>query len=596
MKTRTTPRNRTSLNLAMITALSIGLASCAYTETKSTETKNNDSANASKPEVRKELPVKQQTAGKTPPIVTPEMLEIHSAEQKRRQKVHYSNNSTLALMSPGVVRQPLRQNDVQNTENYAHFDDQGVMLTTRQPVSTFSIDVDTGSYTNVRRMLRNGQLPPKDAVRPEEFINYFNYQYDLPESLDQPFSVQTEMMPSPWSKDSYLLQIGIQAYDVKQDQRPNANLVFLIDVSGSMNSANKLGLLKKSLSMLTRKMTKNDKVSIVVYAGASGVVLEPTDGNQTLAIEAALSNLKAGGSTNGAAGIQLAYQMAEKSFIKDGINRIMLATDGDFNVGTTNFNSLMELVEQKRKTGIALSTLGFGSGNYNDHLMEQLADQGNGQYNYIDSVFEAKKVLVDEISSSLLTVANDVKIQMEFNPQQVAEYRLIGYENRALKREDFNNDKVDAGEIGAGHTVTALYEIRFTDSSNLASDPLRYQNNDNESDDNNSASSIKNNELGYLKLRYKNPDEDTSRLIKTALLKSELMASSNQPSENIQFAATVAGFAQQLRGGEQLSEFGYAQIIKLAKSSKGKDTRGLRAEFLQLVEMSELLTHASEKH
>jgi len=482
-----------------------------------------------------------------------------------------------------------RESEELDRENYAHIKQNSIHQAVESPVSTFSIDVDTGSYTNVRRILNQGNLPRTDAVRAEEFINYFNYDYETPGDDTTPFAVHSEMMASPWSEGSYLLQLGIKAWEPPHQQRPDANLVFLVDVSGSMNSSDKLGLLKKSLALLTRKLSTKDRISIVVYAGASGLVLEPVAGNQTAKIELALQRLQAGGSTNGAAGIKLAYQMAEQSFIKGGINRILLATDGDFNVGTTNFDALIDLIEEKRKSGIALSTLGFGSGNYNDHLMEQLADKGNGQYSYIDSLLEARKVLVDEMNSSLLTVAGDVKIQLEFNPNVVTEYRLIGYENRTLAREDFNNDKVDAGEIGAGHTVTALYEVRFTDSNNKSVDPLRYKL---ENDTRNAPvyKNEGNTELGFLKLRYKKPGEDKSRLIKKVLQKKQLMTQTKQPSESIKFAASVAAFAQQLGGGKYLGDFGYQQITQLAQESKGKDPRGLRGEFLQLVSLAELLS------
>jgi Ca-activated chloride channel family protein len=337
-------------------------------------------------------------------------------------------------------------------EEYAHLVDNGIKLAAENPVSTFSIDVDTGSYSNVRRMLTHGQIPRQDAVRTEEMVNYFSYDYPVPEDKKTPFSIHTEMTATPWNPDTKLLHVGIKGYDVAKDQLPPSNLVFLVDVSGSMNSADKLGLLKSSLTLLSKQLSHEDRISIAVYAGAAGAVLPPTAGDQTATIQAALDALSAGGSTNGGAGIRLAYNLAEQGFIKNGINRVIIATDGDFNVGTVNFEALKDLVEEKRKTGISLTTLGFGSGNYNDHLMEQLADVGNGNYAYIDTLHEAQKVLVDEISSTLNTIAKDVKIQIEFNPDVVAEYRLIGYENRLLNREDFNNDKIDAGEIGAGHT------------------------------------------------------------------------------------------------------------------------------------------------
>ena len=523
-----------------------------------------------------------------------QLIFKHRAERAQKSK---GLLSTPALAMKYAPPHPLPNSGVAlNRENYKHFDDNGIELVTENPVSTFSIDVDTGSYTNVRRLLNDGALPRKDAVRAEEFINYFAYDFAPPENNQAPFAVHTEMMTSPWNKDSYLLQVGIKAWEPVTEKRPAANLVFLVDVSGSMNSADKLGLLKKSLSMLTRQMSADDRISIVVYAGASGVVLEPTAGNQTSQIEIALERLQAGGSTNGGAGILLAYQLAEKAFIKDGINRILLATDGDFNVGTTNFDSLIGLVEEKRKSGIALSTFGFGSGNYNDHLMEQLADKGNGQYSYIDSLLEAKKVLVDQMNSSLMTVAGDVKIQLEFNPQQVSEYRLIGYENRNLAREDFNNDKVDAGDIGAGHTVTALYEIKFSDSSKLSVDALRYGNKEHLYSNSSSASQsniVAEKELGFLKLRYKEPGSSTSNLIKKVLNKQHLMTSSQKPSNSIRFAASVAAFAQQLRGGKYLNDFNFQQINQLAQTAKGDDVNGLRSEFVQLVSLAELMSQKS---
>ena len=563
------PTQRKKLALAIITAISVaGLAGCHTTD-------NRTSSEVAS--VESEI-MRQQTHQRA-------KKDHFSKMEKKRLEISQYASSPL-VMSDAVMAMPT---EIVDSENYAHFEENDISLVAEEPVSTFSIDVDTGAYTNVRRILNQGQLPRHDAVRAEEFINYFNYDFAPPANDETPFAVHSEMMKSPWGEDSYLLQLGIKAWEPALQQRPDANLVFLMDVSGSMNSDDKLGLLKKSLALLTRQLSANDRISMVVYAGASGIVLEPTPGNQTAQIELALQRLQAGGSTNGAAGIKLAYQLAEQSFIKDGINRILLATDGDFNVGTTNFDALIDLIEEKRKSGIALSTLGFGSGNYNDHLMEQLADHGNGQYNYIDTLLEARKVLVDEMNSSLLTVAGDVKIQLEFNPQVVSEYRLIGYENRVLAREDFNNDKVDAGEIGAGHTVTALYEIRFSDSHNLSVDPLRYDAQDNSTADTNS------NELGFLKLRYKNPGESKSNLIKSVLDKKQLLSTIEQPTDSIKFAASVAGFAQQLKGGKYLNDFGYKQITQLAQSSKGKDLRGLRSEFIQLVSLAEMLSQSSPK-
>ncbi|MEM7208100.1 MAG: VWA domain-containing protein [Pseudomonadota bacterium] len=463
----------------------------------------------------------------------------------------------------------------EDRENYHAFDDNPLKRASEEPVSTFSIDVDTGSYANVRRFLNQGQWPRTDAVRTEELINYFDYQYAASDSLDTPFSLTTEVAPSPWNSATHLLHIGVKGYEQSAAKLPPSNLVFLIDVSGSMNSPDKLGLLKTSLTMLAKQMNAQDRIAIAVYAGAAGVVLEPTSGNKNAKIIQALNQLSAGGSTNGGAGIQLAYQLAAQSYIKGGINRVIVATDGDFNVGTVNFEALTELVEQQREKGIALTTLGFGSGNYNDHLMEQLADVGNGNYAYIDSVKEAHKVLVEERASTLMTIAKDVKIQIEFNPAQVAEYRLIGYENRTLAREDFNNDKVDAGDIGAGHSVTAIYEITLVDSDYRAIEPLRYGDSQPQSDPSS--------ELAFLRLRYKKPDENQSRLIERPIDRAQIATDLQSSSENFRFAAAVSAFGQTLRGGQYLHDFDYADIRKLAGSARGADRFGYRGEFLQLL-------------
>ena len=467
-------------------------------------------------------------------------------------------------------------------ENYAHFDDNPVKRVAEMPVSTFSIDVDTGAYANVRRFLNQGRLPAKDAVRVEEMINYFSYGYPLPKDLSRPFSVTTEMAPAPWNRDTVLLHIGLKGYDVNADQRPAANLVFLVDVSGSMMSVDKLPLLKSGLKLLVSQLRAQDRVSLVVYAGRSGLVLEPTPGDQRGKILAALEGLAAGGSTNGGAGIRLAYAMAEQAHIPGGINRVLLATDGDFNVGTVNFEALKNLIEEKRKTGVSLTTLGFGTGNYNDHLMEQLADAGNGHYAYIDTLKEANKVLVTEIASTLQTIAKDVKIQIEFNPAVVAEYRLIGYENRALKREDFNNDKVDAGDIGAGHTVTAIYELALAGSRGMRLEALRYGS---------ESKKVKTNkdELAWLRLRYKLPEGDRSRLIEQPLKTADIQNSVAKASDNFRFGAAVSAFGQVLRGGTYTNDFGYDEIVKLAQGTLGKDSFGYRGEFVTLVNLAKSL-------
>src|SRR6056297_2810138 len=480
---------------------------------------------------------------------------------------------------PASIRMPDRPID---RENYAPFDDNPLKLVAEHPVSTFSIDVDTGSYSNIRRMLREGRLPPEDAVRVEELINYFSYDYPVPDNADTPFSVSVEQAVTPWNPNTRLLQVGIQGYRPDPESIPASNLVFLLDVSGSMNSEDKLGLVKNSLKMLTRQLDADDRIAIVVYAGATGVVLDSTPGDRHATIVSALDRLSAGGRTNGAAGIELAYAQAAQGFIEGGVNRVILATDGDFNVGTVDFDALKDLAERKRETGIALTTLGFGTGNYNDQLMEQLANAGNGNYAYIDTLSEARKVLVDEMTSTLLTIAADVKIQIEFNPAVVAEYRLIGYENRMLEREDFNNDAIDAGDIGAGHTVTALYEVALNGAGGERVDPLRYGNGSSPTS-RPGAPTGEARELGFLKLRYKAPDGDTSKLIEQPIARHVDEAMSN----NLAFAASVAAFGQHLRGGKYLEGFGSQDIHDLASRAKGDDPFGYRGEFLQLVRLAE---------
>ena len=466
-------------------------------------------------------------------------------------------------------------------ENYTHRDTNSVQLVSEQPVSTFSIDVDTGSYTNVRRMLNEGQLPPADAVRAEEFINYFDYGYTPPASREQPFSVTTELAPAPWNAKRQLLLVGIQGYRVPKEEIPPSNLVFLIDTSGSMNEPAKLPLLQASLKQLVRELRKQDRVAIVTYAGTAGIALPSTPGDQHATIDAAIDSLQAYGSTNGGAGIDMAYAQAEQGFIKGGVNRVILSTDGDFNVGTVSEDALKTKIEDKRKTGITLTTLGFGEGNYNDAMGVMLADAGNGSHHYIDSLQEGRRVLVDEMSSTLLTIAKDVKIQVEFNPTQVQEYRLIGYEKRMLKREDFNNDKVDAGEIGAGANVTAIYEITPKSSDAGRIDPLRYAQ-----DGEQKPSATRSGELAFLRLRYKLPDQSQSRLIETPIAAQPQATASNR----LRYAAAVAAFADALRGGKYLDGYGYAQIAKLAAGARGDDANGYRAGFVQLVNLADGLS------
>ena len=467
-----------------------------------------------------------------------------------------------------------------NTENYAAHEDNPIQRVAETPVSTFSIDVDTGSYSNVRRMLLAGQRPPADAVRAEEMINYFDYGYPAPSNRNAPFRVSTEIASAPWNAKHQLLQIGIQGYRVPRAEIPASNIVFLIDTSGSMQDQDKLPLLKLSFRELVRQLRPQDRVSLVVYAGSAGLVLPPTAGDEQEKILAALDQLEAGGSTNGGEGLQLAYAMARQAFIRNGVNRVVLATDGDFNVGTVDQKALETMIGDQRKSGIALTTLGFGTGNYNDAMAEQLADLGNGNHAYIDSINEGRRVLVEEMAATMLTIAQDVKIQLEFNPAVVAEYRLIGYENRALRREDFNNDKIDAGEIGAGHDVTALYEITLVDSGGESVDPLRYGKPD-------VARNAASNELAWLRLRYKQPGSDSSRLMESALTRSQIRQAA---SPRLRWSAAVAAYADLLRGGSNVGAFGWNQVQALAAGAGGDDRWGYRAEFLDLVGRARAVT------
>lgn len=466
-----------------------------------------------------------------------------------------------------------------NTEKYAERDDNPVRRTLDEPVSTFSVDVDTGSYSNVRRMLRDGQRPPADAVRAEEFINYFRYGHAAPTDRSRPFRVSTELAPAPWNAKRQVLMVGIKGYDVPKATLPPANLVFLLDTSGSMESPDKLPLLKQSFAQLVPQLRAQDRVSIVVYAGSAGLVLPPTPGDRHDEILAALDRLQAGGSTNGGDGIRLAYAMAKQAFAPKGVNRVILATDGDFNVGTVSQDALETMVADQRKSGIALTTLGFGTGNYNDALAEKLADVGDGNHAYIDTLQEGRKVLVEEMQSTLLTIARDVKIQVEFNPAVVAEYRLIGYENRVLANEDFANDKVDAGDIGAGHEVTALYEITPVGSGADRLPALRYGGKA-------LAAGTATDEIAHLRLRYKLPGQDTSRLIEAPIARSTL---TSHPSEAFRFATAVAAYADLLRGGQRIDGWAWTDVARTARGATGRDPYGLRAEFIGMIDQAHRL-------
>lgn len=475
-----------------------------------------------------------------------------------------------------------------NTEEYSKIVENEFKNTKRDPLSTFSIDVDKASYSNVRRFINDGQLPPANAVRVEEMINYFTYQYPQP-SDGKPFSITMESSGCPWNKNHKLIHVGLQGRKIETKELTPSNLVFLLDVSGSMDEPDKLPLLKSSIRMLVEQLRKEDRVSIVVYAGAAGVVLPSTHGDKKDEIVDAIENLSAGGSTAGGEGIVLAYKIAKENFIKKGNNRVILATDGDFNVGVSSDEELVKLIEKEREKGVFLTVLGFGTGNYKDSKMEQLADKGNGNYSYIDNLLEGKKVLVSEMGATLYTIAKDVKIQVEFNPEKIHAYRLIGYENRMLAAEDFNDDKKDAGEIGAGHSVTALYEIIPAGSNEEIEtgsvDSLKYQK----------PAEVKFsgiNELMTIKFRYKEPDGEKSKLIMQTLTDSN--NSFENTSGNFKFSASVAELGLLLRDSKFKGTANYKDVIALAKASKGIDEEGYRAEFIRMAEVCEMLDKESK--
>ena len=463
----------------------------------------------------------------------------------------------------------------EDTESFANAQENGLNVTTESPVSTFSIDVDTASYAVVRSSLNAGQLPPRDAIRIEEMVNYFPYDYAAPENGDA-FSQTVTVVPTPWNTGTNLVHIGIQGQMPATEDRPPLNLVFLIDTSGSMQSANKLPLLKQSFRLMLGQLRSEDQISIVTYAGSAGQVLAPTPAGERATILAALDRLEAGGSTAGAAGIELAYQVAEGMTDEGELTRVVLATDGDFNVGISDPDALVDMIAEKRDSGTYLSVLGFGRGNLDDAVMQALAQNGNGTASYIDTLVEARKVLVDQLSGALFPIANDVKIQVEFNPAQVAEWRLIGYETRALEREDFNNDRVDAGEIGAGHSVTAIYEVTPVGSAAIRNTPLRYGED--------SPETSTSDELGFLKLRYKQPGSDTSTLIETPILPE-----TKAGTDDIRFSVAMAGFGQLLRDGDFLGSWGWAEAIQLANGARGDDPFGYRSEAVSLMRLAEAL-------
>jgi Ca-activated chloride channel family protein len=503
-------------------------------------------------------------------------MTIQAQPLKSSKSKKMRANRAMAIQQPQAYYSPTEPAPNWNTEDYGVITENRFLRPTDNPLSTFSIDVDAAAYSNIRRFISNGQKPPKDAVRIEEMVNYFEYKHEQPKGND-PFAVDMEMADCPWAPDHKLLAISLQGEKIPYDNLPASNLVFLIDVSGSMSAANKLPLLKSSFKLLTDQLRAEDRVAIVVYAGAAGVVLEPTPGNQKQAIKGALDKLEAGGSTAGGAGIQLAYKLARENFVEGGNNRVILATDGDFNIGESSDAAMVRLIEKERKSGVFLTVLGFGMGNYKDNKMQQLANKGNGNHAYIDNINEAKKVLISEFGGTMFAIAKDVKLQLEFNPAKVAGYRLIGYENRMLNKEDFNDDEKDAGELGSGHTVTALYEIipSGVKSDFLANvDDLKYQNN-----------KVKTSSKDWisLKLRYKKPDGDKSQLIETTYNQNPV--SWQKTSDNFRWAAAVTEFGLILRESPFKQKASYKQAIELAKSAVGEDKNGYRHEFIRMLEV-----------
>ncbi len=513
----------------------------------------------------------QNLFDRTDPSLSEKMNAAPAPSAEIETQINIPANGIMRSI-PAPDAAPIGLVEPETGDKFAGFEENAVKSVTETPVSTFSIDVDTASYAYIRRSLLNGHVPPNDAVRIEEMINYFPYDYAAPDLTEAPFSTSVSVLQTPWNPDTKLVHIGIQGAKPAAEDRPPLNLVFLIDTSGSMQSPDKLPLLKQSFRLLLNSLRPDDQVAIVAYAGSAGTVLKPTAATEKNKILDSLKRLNAGGSTAGQAGLQQAYALAEDMAEDGQIGRVILATDGDFNVGISDPERLKNFVEEKRETGVYLSVLGFGEGNYRDDMMQTLAQNGNGTAAYIDTLAEAQKVMVDQVSGALFPIADDVKIQVEFNPSRIAEYRLIGYETRALNREDFNNDKVDAGEIGAGHTVTALYEVTPVGSPAIRNDPLRYV------EESAAVASSNSPEYGYLKLRYKEPGAARSKLIETPIFPQRADA-----TVEASFAAAIAGFGQLLTGADYLLDWGWDEAIQLARSAKGSDPFGYRAEAIRLM-------------
>lgn len=611
-----------SLALAALLALCAVVATVVLSGSRPTQLASAKRANSSSPDEGIQMEAVQEEAApmasppllaEAPPSALPEFAEEPNGPVAPQQAPllaagagHAQMHGSIRQSSPalgyadaaGVATKPrpnsaavLSKQDF-NTAQYEQFDENPFLPAATNPLSTFSVDVDTASYANVRRFINSGELPPKDAVRIEEMVNYFTYDYPQPEA-DQPFSVNLDVAGCPWQPEHRLVRIGLKGREIATDQRGASNFVFLLDVSGSMEPANRLPLIQQAMRLLVDRLTAKDRVAIVVYAGASGVALSSTRGSEKERISTALAELKAGGSTNGAEGIELAYRIAAENFIAGGVNRVILATDGDFNVGVTSQGDLVRLAEEKAKSGVFLTVLGVGGDNLKDTTMQKLADKGNGNYAFLDSLEEARKVLVQQMNSTLVTIAKDVKIQVEFNTARVASYRLLGYENRMLRKEDFNDDKVDAGEIGAGHTVTALYEVVPVGATAEPAasvppvDPLKYQ-------DGSSGARLAEKagagspELLTVKLRHKEPDGDTSALLERAVTDTGTPFANASP--DLKFAAAVAEFGMVLRGSPHKGSGTYGAILEWAAEGKGRDEAGYRAGFIELARKAQALT------
>jgi Ca-activated chloride channel homolog len=553
------------LGLAMF--ISLGLAGCAHQLNQATDAERQRQLPQPAPKVEPVAPI-------APPPPMPISIPAPALHMERKA---IAAQSYFPAMQPAPVMAP------PSTARYASFDDRPWQRVAEAPVSTFSASVDTGSYANVRRFLNRGALPPRDAVRVEELVNYFGYDYAAPAAnATTPFAVDARLVASPWNRERGLLRIAIKGQDLAKQSLPPANLIFLVDVSGSMGPQDRLPLVRSALHLLTNQLRAQDRVGIVSYANGTRVVLEATPGDRKDAIHAAIDTLTSAGGTYGEAGIRLAYAQARAGFIANGINRVLLATDGDLNIGVTNQAELAALVEGERKRGVGLTTLGVGDSNFNDALMKKLADVGDGSYHYLDTLQEAHKVLVNEMTSTLATIAQDLKLQIEFNPAVVQEYRLIGYELNHLTREQFNDDKVDAGDIGAGHTVTALYEVILAGAKGTV-DPLRYQKEKGQAG---KPKDRRAQELAWLKLRYKPLGQADSKLVEVPISKTADWPALDKADTDLRFAIAVAAWGQWLRGGTQIGDYGPAQIAALARDARGADRYGHRAEFERLVELS----------